>query len=193
MRNNQTHAGGEGFTLVELLIAIGIIGILVSVVLVAINPSKQLNDARNAERAVHVNQLEKATMQYVLSTTHEPVAGIPTGAANAAKICRAGIAVSGCVNVDTLVPTTVVAIPLDPTETDTNVTGYRIYKDQSSRIHVCSDYLPTANAAHCPAGASAQGSVIPSIPPGGGGTEPVEGDSMPMGGTGGDGINYSAP
>ncbi|MFA6604130.1 MAG: prepilin-type N-terminal cleavage/methylation domain-containing protein, partial [Patescibacteria group bacterium] len=50
----------KGFTLIELLIIIGIIGFLASAILVAVDPVKRIQDARNAKRWSEVNGILNA-------------------------------------------------------------------------------------------------------------------------------------
>src|SRR3989344_4807888 len=50
----------KGFTLIELLIVIAVLGVLASVVLVAINPAEQLRRGRDASRLQIVAQLGHA-------------------------------------------------------------------------------------------------------------------------------------
>lgn len=53
-----------GFSLVELLMAMSIVGVLAGLVIVAINPTKQMADARNTQRKFDVNTILNAFNQY---------------------------------------------------------------------------------------------------------------------------------
>ncbi|MBM4402498.1 MAG: type II secretion system protein [Candidatus Cloacimonetes bacterium] len=50
----------KGFTLIELLVVIAVLGILASVVLVAINPTKRMQEARGAGKKNDVGQVALA-------------------------------------------------------------------------------------------------------------------------------------
>lgn len=55
----------QGFTLVELVIIIGILTVLFSLVLVAVNPARQFAQSRNTQRRSDVNALINAVTQYM--------------------------------------------------------------------------------------------------------------------------------
>jgi prepilin-type N-terminal cleavage/methylation domain-containing protein len=59
----------KGFTLVELIIVIAIIGILVTAVLFTINPLKVLSDSRNTTRKQDVLNLTKAIQKGMIEGT----------------------------------------------------------------------------------------------------------------------------
>jgi len=58
----KRQSGARGFTLIELLIVIGIIGFLASAILVAVDPVKRIQDARNAKRWSEVNAVLNAIL-----------------------------------------------------------------------------------------------------------------------------------
>ncbi len=63
----------RGFTLIELLVVIAIIGVLASVVLVAINPLTQINRAHDAGRKSDLAEIKSALERYKVVTGTYPV------------------------------------------------------------------------------------------------------------------------
>jgi len=67
----------KGFTLIEILIVIAIIGILALIVFVSLNPLGRFSDARNSNRVQNVQAIAKAILQYSIDKGTWP-AGIPS-------------------------------------------------------------------------------------------------------------------
>jgi|SRR3990172_10134018 len=69
MHDNQKckyQLSRKGFTLVELLLVIGIIATLAVVAFVALDPAKRFQDARNAKRLSDIENISSAVVQYVI-------------------------------------------------------------------------------------------------------------------------------
>jgi len=54
----------EGFTLVEVLVVIGILAVLLAITLVAINPGQHFIDSRNTQRSANVGAILDAIYEY---------------------------------------------------------------------------------------------------------------------------------
>ncbi|MBI3380274.1 type II secretion system protein [Candidatus Gottesmanbacteria bacterium] len=75
MRKNQ-----KGFTLIEILVVIGILAVLFAIALVAINPARQFSQANNTKRRSDVNALLNAVHQYAADNKGALPAAITTSA-----------------------------------------------------------------------------------------------------------------
>jgi prepilin-type N-terminal cleavage/methylation domain-containing protein len=125
----------RGFTLIELLLVIGIIAILAAVVIVAINPTKQLGDARNAQRRSDVKTILDAVYQYALDNN----GNIPTTITTTATfVCRSGVNVScnNGISLNVLTGSYLVALPADPQQATATGTYYTIQRLANGRITV---------------------------------------------------------
>lgn len=126
----------RGFTLLEILLVVAAIAILAGIVIIAINPSKQLADTRNAQRRVDVNTILNAVYQYAIDNSGTLPSTITT---SATAVCKTG-GTCGTTLIDLSVLTTsekyLTSLPYDPSASTTNSTGYNISKSANGRVTV---------------------------------------------------------
>ncbi len=149
MRNNIQRARTQrGFTLLEILLVVAAIAILAGIVIVAINPGKQLADTRNAQRRVNVSTILDAVYQYIIDnsgklpdTIGNPIpVGVCSGALANSEICKTAPCGVGLVDITalTLNEKYLTALPFDPNATcNANGVCYRVSKSANGRITVC--------------------------------------------------------
>ena len=133
----------SGFTMLEILLVVAAIAILAGIVIVAINPGKQLAETRNAQRSTSVNTILSAVGQYAIDNS----GSIPTGIASSGactvatnEVCNTGAAsCAGLVDLSVITNngTYLVALPVDPSGGSTNGSGYHIVQTASGRLEVC--------------------------------------------------------
>ncbi|HLC91889.1 MAG TPA: type II secretion system protein [Candidatus Saccharimonadales bacterium] len=124
----------RGFTLIEVLLVVAIVAILAGIVILAINPAKQLGDSRNATRQADVQTILNAIYQYGID-----LHGVPgTLPSSPTDICSTGFMSCPYVNLSVLTDNGkyLVAMPKDPQLGDNNNTHYRVSQDANGRITV---------------------------------------------------------
>lgn len=142
LRKNFLPAWQQGFTLIELLVVIGIIGILITVVLVAINPGRQFAMARDTQRRSDLYSITNALYQYAA----ENDGNFPDLVENIGTYGRClgtGSSTNGdaCIDLSVappagLVDTYIPEMPIDPDSAvyDAGFTGYWVWVDTNERI-----------------------------------------------------------
>jgi len=159
-KSNNVLVNSKGFTLLEILLVVAIIAILAGIVIVAINPAKQLGDARNAQRKADVATILSAVYQFVIDhngafpaniaqktdsfVSASSTCAIPDVFASSTEICKSSAtSCSGLSSLDSDLTSGSVAyvtsMPRDPSAPALNDgTGYYIAELMpSKRIIIC--------------------------------------------------------
>ena len=121
----------KGFTLIEILLVIGLIAILAAIVIIAINPARQFAQARDTQRHSGVNSILNAVHQNMIDNSGNwtCTTDIPTSTdyinATDTDICAC------------LVDTYLAEMPYDPTtghyvDCDDYDTGYQIMRSEGT-------------------------------------------------------------
>lgn len=135
LRVDDERRESSGFTLLEILLVIAIIGILAAIVIVAINPNRQLAQSRNAQRSNDVTTILNAVYQYSVDNTGNLPASITT---TQTETCKTGGTCTGLIDLSVLTTNQayLVSIPTDPTGSTANGAGYEIVKTANNRVTV---------------------------------------------------------
>ena len=102
----------KGFTLIELLVVIGILAVLLSIVLIAINPARQFSLANNTQRRSDVSAVLNAIYQYAADNKGKLPDGTPAAGSSAPISSATGG--TGAAFCNALVPLYIAALPVDP-------------------------------------------------------------------------------
>ena len=129
----------RGFTLIEILVVIGIIAVLATIVIVAINPARQFAQARNTQRQSNIETILNAVGQNLADNKGIfTCPGIGTAIGTPAASTTVGTAVGSSNLGSCLVPTYIPSqIPMDPTNGTPVDTKYQISVDSIGRYMVC--------------------------------------------------------
>ncbi len=124
-------AKNKGFTLIEILVVIGIIALLAAIVIIAINPARQFAQARNSQRTSNLNTILNAIGQNLADNK-----GVTTCSGITAATTTIG---TGGTNLATcLVPTYIPSeIPMDPNGGTAADTKYQISVNTNGRYMIC--------------------------------------------------------
>lgn len=127
----------KGFTLIEILIVMGVLLTLFSIITIVIDPAKQFGKANNTKRRSDIAVILNAVGAYTADNKGALPAGIATTAATITD------SVGGANICALIVPKFIPALPPDPslkipdiTTCTSYNTGYTILKDANNRVTV---------------------------------------------------------
>lgn len=144
MKNTYFSSDTKGFTLIEILLVIGIIAVLATVVIVALDPAKRFKDARDSRRFSDMQSILSAVQQYIVDNKGVLPAGVDTyerqigtensGCELAYGICSANLPY--CIDLSTPLARYLKALPYDPATGSPERTHYSIQVNENNIITI---------------------------------------------------------
>lgn len=142
MKNRLYNKKKGGFTLIEILVVLGILAILATLVLVAVNPGRQFKMARDTKRAANVATILNAVSQNIADHGGLFICdGTTTAIPSTMQMIKSGS--DGFDLAPCVVPDYISALPYDPGVNDSYYTNevdydtnYGISMDSSSRVTI---------------------------------------------------------
>lgn len=128
----------DGFTLNEILIVIGITALLATIIIVSVNPIRDLAQQRNNQRRSDVNAIMNAVYDYAVDHYGVLPQSITT---SATEICRSDPQTdcTGLINLNVLTGAYIPAMPTDPKAATVHSTRYTIMQ-LGNRVTVAAPY-----------------------------------------------------
>lgn len=135
----------KGFTLVEMLLVVIIIAVLTTIVLVALNPVRQLALTNNTKRSADVNAILNAVTEFMIENNGD----LPVSEESNLNVIQKNMGVTSAdVDIcDELVPVFIAALPFDESEDDAYFTSCNDYNLEYT-ISANSDGRVTVEAPH---------------------------------------------
>lgn len=130
----------KGFTLIEILIVVGVMAILAAIVIIAINPARQFAQARNTQRRSDVVAILDAVHQRMVDNAGSFAEGTTCDALpSSASVITSTVAAGNVDLCDCLVTTYLAEMPRDPSDASAGYTdctdyytGYTISQDATT-------------------------------------------------------------
>lgn len=157
--NAKRYPLNAGFTLIEILVVIGLIAILAAIVIIAINPARQFAQGRNSQRTSNVNSILNAIGQKIadgkgvfkgdvpgsnplqtcpdLTLTTDNPAGTLTASTTYEIMTDSDTGVNGVnIHIACLSPQYIATMPVDPSLSAGTDTGYKLSLDAIHRVTI---------------------------------------------------------
>jgi prepilin-type N-terminal cleavage/methylation domain-containing protein len=125
----------KGFTLIEILMTVALIGVLLGVIIISVDPVEQFANARNRRRIADTSAIALAVERYAQDNN----GNLPGGIDKTDKaICQANCATDNAQVALTVIQPFLAEgmIPVDPSEEDAVVTGYTIRITEGRNVYV---------------------------------------------------------